>query len=163
VSSLVELIGRTTSPSVGALHPVGDAVAREVVLGGLIFFASLVTFLLHFRRGRALVKEESVGAPSARVERSYGAAVCFLSVLVLVIALVAGAYLIFQLVAPGVFQGKGRIPAVRSIIDACWVVLASGAILASHLEIAAPNFGTWRTSTVIVEETVIVLESPEGT
>lgn len=166
VSSLVQLIGRTTSLSFGAIHPVGDAVARGVVLGGLIFLASLVAIVLHLPRGRAIVAEEdSLVAPSLRTARSYGSAACFLAVLVMIIALVAGIYAVFQLVAPGVFQGRGRIPALRSIIEAGWVVLASGAILAAHLKMAGPGFGIGGGSTVIVEpvvSTVIVEEPPSG-
>ncbi|HVB05676.1 MAG TPA: hypothetical protein VNF07_05450 [Acidimicrobiales bacterium] len=139
VSSLVQLIGKSTALSLGARHPVGDAVARGVVLGGLILLLSLGALAVHEGRGRRLVgEEEAAAAPAVRVAKGYGAAVCFVSLFVALIALVVGLYALFQLVAPGVFQGRGRIPALRTIIDAGWLLFAAGVILASHLKIAAP-------------------------
>jgi hypothetical protein len=161
VSSLVQLIGRTTVDSPGALHPVGDSVARGAVLGGLILLVSLLTMAFHFGKGRALVAEEdSPTAPSLRVERSYGAVVCFVSVLVMVVTLIAGVYLIIQLIAPGVFGGSGRTPTTRSLIVVGWIYLAAGLILATHMNLAAPRLGAWRRRSVLVEDTVIVAEPP---
>lgn len=143
VSSLVQLIGSHPGVYGGAIHPIGDAAARGVVLGGLVLLVSLVTFVFHFRKGIELAGGEGQSSsPARRCEQSYVSAVAFVSVLVIIISLVIAVYAIFQILAPGVFGGAGRVPALRHLLDACYVVLAGGAILWRHLMLAAPQLWT---------------------
>ncbi|HLI16223.1 MAG TPA: hypothetical protein VKV23_09265 [Acidimicrobiales bacterium] len=135
VSSLFQLIGSHPGMGGGSLHPVGDAVARGAVLGGLVLAVSLAVLVTHLRRGVTIAT-----APAAtRVAQSYVSAVSFVSVLIVAFSLAYIAYAICQIAGPGVFHGDGRIPTLRHLLDAIWVALAAGAILGSHLRLARPR------------------------
>ena len=71
----------------------------------------------------------------------------FISVLIIIVSLVFAVYAIFQILAPGVFGGAGRIPTLRYLRDALFVVLAGCAILWRHLMLAAPQLWTRRAVT----------------
>lgn len=71
-------------------------------------------------------------------------AVAFVSVLIIVIALVIAIYAIFQIVAPGVFGETGRIPVLRHPLEACYVALASSVILWRHLKLVMPQLWSRR-------------------
>ncbi len=145
VSSLVQLIG--THPQVfgGAIHPIGDAAARGVVLGGLVLIFSLGAFVLHFRKGIELADAQGQSSsPAKRCEQSYVAAVAFISVIIIFLSLIVAIYAIFQILAPGVFGGAGSVSTVRYLLDAVFIALASGAILWRHLMLASPQLWTGR-------------------
>lgn len=152
VSSLIQLIGSHPGSYGGAIHPIGDASARGVVLGGLVLLVSLGTFVIHLRKGIDLA---DVGGPSSspakRCEQSYVSAVAFISVIIVVISLVVAVYAIFQIMAPGVFGGAGGVPTVRHLLDAIFVALAGGTILWRHLLLAAPQLWTRRASANVKE------------
>ena len=145
VSSLVQLIGSHPQIIGGAIHPIGDAAARGVVLGGLVAIFSLGAFVIHFRKGIELADAQGQSSsPAKRCEQSYVSAVAFISVIIIFISLVFAMYAIFQILAPGVFGGAGSVPTVRYLLDAIFVALASGAILWRHLVLAAPQLRTGR-------------------
>ena len=161
VSSLVQLIGSHTGISGGSIHPIGDATARGVVFGGLVLFASVATLVIHLRKGMALATiGEQPSSPAFRCAQSYVSAVAFVSVLVTIIAGVTAVYLIFQIVAPGVFGGTGRVPVLRHFLDASYVALAAGAILRSHLKLAKPQLWLWPRHAASESETSISSTNP---
>jgi hypothetical protein len=134
VSSLVQLIGSHPSSYGGAIHPIGDASARGVALGGLVFLVSIATFRVHLRRGVALAEGGQLpSSPAGRCEQSYVSAVAFVCVIVAVVSLVFALYTIFRMVAPGVFASSGRISDFRYFIDASFIFVACGAIRRRHL------------------------------
>ena len=140
VASLVQLIGSHPGVHGPGLHPVGDAAARGAVLGGLITVISLVTMVLHLRRGLAFAEADGAGGPSQRVARSYVAAVGFLAVLTLVVALVAAIYLVCQIAGPGVFgSAGGRVPPARNLITALYTVDVALVVLWSHRNLTQPG------------------------
>jgi hypothetical protein len=150
VSSVVQLIGSHPGGYGGALHPIGDATARGVVLGGLIFIVSLGTFVIHFRKGVEFADaQDQSSSPAKRCQQSYVAAVAFISVLIIVVSLVFAVYAIFQILAPGVFGGAGSIATLRYLLDAIFVALAGCAILWRHLMLAAPQLWTRRAVTIV--------------
>ena len=140
VVSLVRLIGRSTASGPG-IHPVGDAVARNVVLGGLVVVVSLAILVVHLRKGLEYARAEGSSAgPSGRVAQTYVAAVAFVSVLVFVVALILAAYTIFQIVAPGVFAAaSGRVGASRSLINDGYIALVVLVVLITHRRLVSPG------------------------
>jgi hypothetical protein len=133
VTALVQLIGS---------HPgETNSIARVVVLGGLISAVSLVLLISHLRRGVVLAKaDQSPGDPSRRVGQSYTAAVAFIAVLVLLVAAVLSAYLIFALAGPGVFGSfGGTTPALRYLVVALYLGLVAIVILGTHRNLVPPG------------------------
>lgn len=141
VLALVQLIGGHPEVSGGSQHPVGDAVARVVVLGGLIFLVAVALLTVHLRRGLALPGWNDPRAdPVTRVGRSYIASVSFVSVLIAAGALVAFVYEIFRILGPGVFELSGsRVVAARVLIATAYLALAAGAIVVTHQRMLPPG------------------------
>ena len=132
VFSLVDLIGHH-SPG------IGNAVARAVVIGGLITLLSGALLRIHLRRGVALVGPDPT-SPSRRVAQSYVTGVAFLSVLILLVVSILAAYLLFALGGPGVFGSfGGRTPALRDLIDAVYVGLVAVTVLLTHRNLVTPG------------------------
>jgi hypothetical protein len=132
VFSLVDLIGHHSSP-------IGNAVARAVVIGGLITLLSGALLWVHLRRGVALVGADAA-SPSRRVAQSYVSGVAFLSVLILLVVGILAAYLLFALGGPGVFGSfGGRTPALRDLIDAVYVGLVAVTVLLTHRNLVTPG------------------------
>jgi len=132
VFSLVDLIGHH-SPG------IGNAVARAVVIGGLITLLSGALLRIHLRRGVALVGPEPT-SPSRRVAQSYVSGVAFLSVLILLVVSILAGYLLFALGGPGVFGSfGGRTPALRDLIDAVYVGLVAVTVLLTHRNLVTPG------------------------
>lgn len=138
--------GRVRCTPVVTLHPIGDAAARGVVFGSLLLLISGAALWFHLRKGLELADADTPGAPG-RVARSYVSAVAFVSVLIAVVAAVLAVYALFEIAGPGVFESAGRLPALRQLLDALYVVLAAGAILMTHLRLGPPQLWPWRTST----------------
>jgi hypothetical protein len=132
VFSVVDLIGHHGSS-------IGNAVARAVVIGGLITLMSGFLLRTHLRRGVALVGPDAT-SPSRRVAQSYVSAVAFLSVLILLVVSILAVYLLFALGGPGVFGSfGGRTPALRVLIDTVYVGVVAGAVLLSHRNLVTPG------------------------
>jgi hypothetical protein len=132
VFSVVDLIGHH-SPG------IGNAVARAVVIGGLITVLSGALLRIHLRRGVALVGSDPA-SPSRRVAQSYVSGVAFLSVLILLVVSILAVYLLFALGGPGVFGSfGGRTPALRDLIDAVYVGLVAVTVLLTHRNLVTPG------------------------
>lgn len=149
VVSLVRLIGTSTASGPG-IHPVGDAVARNAVLAGLVLVVSLVILVMHLGKGLEYARGEATPTgPSGRVAQTYVAAVAFLSILIFVVAVVVAVYTIFQLIAPGVFAASGgRVTTARSLIDSGYVALVVLAVLVAHRRLVPPGIQVldlWKT------------------
>ena len=132
VVSMVQLIGHHGGSVV-------DAPSRADVLGALIMLVSFFLLRTHLRQGVALVGPDA-SSPSRRVGQSYVSAVSFLSMVVLLFASVAVAYLVFALAGPGVFGSfGGRTPAWRYLIDALYVDAAAAVVLVTHRNLVSPG------------------------
>jgi hypothetical protein len=132
VFSVVELIGRHSSG-------IGNAIARAVVIGGLITLMSGVLLRTHLKRGVALVGPDA-SSPSRRVAQSYVSAVAFLSILILLVVSILTAYLLFALGGPGVFGSfGGRTEALRDLVDAVYIGVVAGTVLLTHRNLVTPG------------------------
>ncbi|MGC2486333.1 MAG: hypothetical protein WA359_08835 [Acidimicrobiales bacterium] len=121
-----------------SVTPSTNSVARVVVIGFLMVLVGGAAYMLHQQRGVALSNSETDPlSPTKRVMRSYAAAVSFISVLISVITLMVLGYLIFELVAPGVFGASGsRVDTLSSIIDSVYIVGATAVIFIAHQAMA---------------------------
>jgi hypothetical protein len=132
VFSVVDLIGSHGSG-------IGNAVARAVVIGGLITLMSGFGLRTHLKRGVALVGPDAA-SPSRRVAQSYVSGVAFISVLILLVVSILTVYLLFALGGPGVFGSfGGRTPALRALIDAVYVGVVAGTVLLTHRNLVTPG------------------------
>jgi hypothetical protein len=134
VLGLVQLMGTHSGVSGASLHPVGDAVTRVVVLGGIIVVIAAVLLSINLRRG--LNFPEVAGrqpGPVTRVAQSYAASVSFVCVLIAAASLVVFFYEVFRILAPGVFElSSSRVDAARVLVSALYLAVASAAIVATH-------------------------------
>jgi len=130
VEALVSLM-RSNAPST-------NTVARIVVVGFLMVLVGGVAHVIHRQRGLALSDSETdPSSPTKRVMRSYVAAVSFISVLIVLISAMVLGYLIFQLVAPGVFGATGsRVDTLSSVIDSVYIVGATAFVFFAHQALA---------------------------
>jgi hypothetical protein len=133
VIGIVQLMGHHSGS-------ITNSVARTVVIGGLITVVSLFLLVTHLRRGLMIARaEDALPSPSQRVGQSYVAAVAFVSMLTLLVAGIVIAYLIFALVAPGVFGSfGGRTPSLRYLIVAAYLALVAMAVLQTHRNLLQP-------------------------
>lgn len=143
LDSLINLIGKNgvgfaqTSNFAAATSP-DHLAARMCVLGAIVLVLAGGAYLLHLRRGNALADtEEDPNGPTKRVMRSFVAFVCFASVLIFVVALVACVYEVFELISPSVFGGAAsRTADWRSVLDTLVLVAASGVVFGYHQRFA---------------------------
>jgi hypothetical protein len=176
VSQLSSLIGSNPgpTPSTGGLdsgfgitsgtatpalsqHPVGDAVARGVVVGALLALIAGYVYLRHVRAADRVTSGLGPSDPSGRVRSSYTAAVSFICVAIAVIAAVVATYEVFRIVAPGVFNSSGegsRAAAFRTMLPLVYLALASLFLLRQHVEQLPPDSRPWFAG---------LPEPPEGT
>ena len=146
VSGVVQLMG--THPGVAAVsrHPVGDAVTRVVVLGGLVVVVAAVLLTVSLRRGLRLPEPGPGGGPVARVVQSYAASVSFVAVIIAAASIVVFVYQALRILAPGVFElTETRIVAARTLLSTLYLALGATAILATHARLL-PDSG-WRVRT----------------
>ena len=118
--------------------PLTNSIARAILIGGLFVVLAGGTLLLHLARGVETARGDGgVTGPNLRVMQSYAALVGFIYFLQLLIALAVGIYLVFALVAPGVFGsfGSSRSGTLAILFDLVYVMLASGFIVAAHSSI----------------------------
>jgi len=135
VTGVVQLIGSHSGYHGSSLHPIGDQAARSAVFGALITLVSLAVLIFHLKKGLGFASDEgSQGGPSRRVAQSYVAAVSFISILIGVGAIVFSIYAIFEISGPGIFTSSygGRIPTLRYLIDALYILLVAVLILMTH-------------------------------
>jgi hypothetical protein len=121
----------------GPKHPVGDANVRTITQGVLLVLIAGIASLIHRRRGLALAQaEDDLNAPSKKVARTYVGVVSFFSIAILIVAILLGLYLVFELIAPGIFGGGSRWSTVKSLIEVAVVVLVVGSTFLNHQAIA---------------------------
>jgi hypothetical protein len=134
VLGLVQLIGSHPGVTDGSQHPVGDAVVRVVVLGGIIVAVAALLLVTTLRRGMSFPElTEGQPNPVARVAQSYAASVSFVSVLIAAVSLVVFVYEVFRILAPGIFELSGsRVNAARVLLSALYLTFASAGVVAFH-------------------------------
>jgi len=134
VLGLVQLIGSHPVTISLSKHPVGDAVARTVVLGGIIVAVAAVILQTSLRRAMELPEvAHNQSGPVGRVAQSYGASVSFLGVFIAAVSLIVFVYEVFRILAPGVFELAGpRVGAARVLLSALYLAFASSALVAAH-------------------------------
>lgn len=133
--SLVQLIGRT-SPIYGNYFT--NVAIRDCVLGAIVLVFAGGAYSLHVRRGNVLADTElDASGPTKRVMRSYVAFNSFASVLVFVFAFIVAAHDACQLISPSIFGGStDHTVVVREILNACVLIVLSGAIFSFHQRFA---------------------------
>jgi hypothetical protein len=115
--------------------PLTNSIARSVLIGGLLVVLFGATLLLHLGRGVETARGDgAVTGPNLRVMQSYAGVVSFIYVLQLIVSLAVSIYLVFALVAPGVFGsvGSNRSGTLAMLLDLIYVMLASGYIVMAH-------------------------------
>jgi len=115
--------------------PLTNSIAREVVIGGLFVVLFGLTLLMHLGRGIETARGDgAVTGPNLRVMQSYAGVVCFIYWLQLIVSLAVAIYLVFALVAPGVFGsfGSSRSGTLSILLDLVYVMLASAVIVSAH-------------------------------
>ena len=121
--------------------PLTNSIARSVVIGGLLVVLFGAVLLLHLGRGIETARGDGgVTGPNLRVMQSYAGVVSFIYLLQLIFSLAVAIYLVFALVAPGVFGslGSNRSGTLAMLLDLVYVMLASGYILDGPL-VARPD------------------------
>jgi hypothetical protein len=115
--------------------PLTNSIARSVVIGGLLVVLFGAVLLLHLGRGIETARSDGgVTGPNLRVMQSYAGVVSFIYLLQLIFSLAVAIYLVFALIAPGVFGslGSNRSGTLALLLDLVYVMLASGYILVAH-------------------------------
>ncbi len=115
--------------------PLTNSIARSVVIGGLLVVLFGATLLLHLGRGIETARGDgALTGPNLRVMQSYAGVVGFIYLLQLITSLAVSIYLVFALIAPGVFGsfGSSRSGTLAMLLDLVYVMLASAYILIAH-------------------------------
>jgi hypothetical protein len=116
-------------------EPVTNSLARSIVIGGLLVVLFGAVLLLHLGRGIETARGDGgVTGPNLRVMQSYAGVVSFIYLIQLIISLAVAIYLVFALIAPGVFGsiGSQRSGTLAMLLDLVYVMLASAYILMAH-------------------------------
>ena len=139
--------------------PMGNAIAREVVIGALFVVIAGSVWVLHLRRGIATAGGDSGPVqPNTRVMNSYAGVVAFVYLLELVFAFGIAVYMLLALIAPGVFGSLGRTRSgtLALLLDLVYIMVASAIVLMIHANLgpsvfpphpARPSVGTPTAST----------------
>ena len=123
--------------------PMGNQVAREVVIGGLFVVLAGGVWVVHFRRGIDTAKgDEGPARPNVRVMNSYAGVVGFIYLLQVIVTFGVAIYLLLSLIAPGVFGslGSSRSGTLAVLLDVVYVMVASGVILMIHANLGPSVF-----------------------
>jgi hypothetical protein len=115
--------------------PLTNGIAREIVIGGVLVVLFGVTLILHIGRGIETARGDgALTGPNLRVMQSYAALVGFIYFLQFIISLAVAIYLLFALIAPGVFGsfGSSRSGTLSILLDLVYVMVASGIIVMAH-------------------------------
>ena len=115
--------------------PLTNGLAREIVIGALLAVLAGTTLLLHLGRGIETARGDgAVTGPNLRVMHSYAGVVGFIYFLQFILALGVTVYLVFALIAPGVFGhvGTTRGGILAMLLDLVYVMLASAYIVVAH-------------------------------
>ena len=136
VVALVQLIGHHSGS-------ITNTVARAALVGGLITFISAFLLSAHLRRGLDAARSHQTETnPSRRVGQSYVAAVGFISVATLLVAMIVSFYLLFSLARPGVFGSfGGSTSTIRLLVVFLYLGGVSLLVLWSHRDLVPPGLG----------------------
>jgi hypothetical protein len=146
---IVTSIFSVISPHVA---PLTNSISRSVVIGGLLVVLFGVVLLLHLGRGIEVARGDGgVTGPNLRCMQSYAGVVSFIYLLQLIVALGVTIYLVFALIAPGVFGslGSSRSGTLALLLDLVYVMLASGYILLAHSSLGPTAVPTRRPPTEV--------------
>lgn len=126
---------------IGTHHgTIGNAVARAVVLGGLVTAVSVALLVVHLRRGLDLAGAEGTPNPSRRVGQSYVGVASFFGIVLVLLTAIAVVYLLFSLGGPGVFGSiDGRGTTTRVIADLLFLGAIGVVILRTHRDLVPPG------------------------
>jgi hypothetical protein len=121
--------------------PIGNSVARFCVIGGIVLLVAGTILTFHQRQGVAAARADGrVDGPNARVLHSYIGVVSVTYVVVAMISVGAIIYLIFQLIAAGVFGSiSTKMGTLNILLDFTYVLVASGALVAYMWRLAPPG------------------------
>jgi hypothetical protein len=123
--------------------PMGDAVAREVVIGALFVVIAGSVWVLHLRRGIEAANGDSGPVqPNTRVMKSYAGVVGFIYLLQLIFSFGIAIYLLLALIAPGVFGslGSSRTGTLALLLDLVYIMVASAIVLMIHANLGPSVF-----------------------
>ena len=123
--------------------PMGNQVAREVVIGALFVVLAGGVWVVHLRRGIDTANgDEGPCAPNVRVMNSYAGVVGFIYLLQVIVTFGVAIYLLLALIAPGVFGslGSSRSGTLALLLDVVYVMVASGVILMIHANLGPSVF-----------------------
>ncbi len=123
--------------------PMGNAVAREVVIGALFVVIAGSVWVLHLRRGIATAGGDSGPVqPNTRVMNSYAGVVAFVYLLELVFSFGFAVYMLLALIAPGVFGSLGstRSGTLALLLDLVYIMVASAIVLMIHANLGPSVF-----------------------
>ncbi len=123
--------------------PMGNQIAREVVIGALFVVIAGGVWVVHLRRGIDTANgDQGAVRPNARVMNSYAGVVGFIYLLQLIISFGIAIYLLLALIAPGVFGsvGSGRSATLSVLLDLVYIMVASGVILLIHANLGPTVF-----------------------
>ncbi len=123
--------------------PMGNAVAREVVVGALFVVIAGSVWVLHLRRGiEAANGDAGPVQPNTRVMNSYAGVVAFVYLLELIFSFGIAIYLLLALIAPGVFGsiGSSRSGTLALLLDLVYIMVASAIVLMIHANLGPSVF-----------------------
>jgi len=123
--------------------PMGNQVAREVVIGALLAALFGAVWVVHLRRGIQTANgDEGPVRPNTRVMNSYAGVVGFIYLLQLVVSFGAAVYLLLALIAPAVFGsvGSSRSGTLAILIDLVYIMVASAVVLMIHANLGPSVF-----------------------
>lgn len=123
--------------------PMGNGVAREVVIGALFVVIAGSVWVLHLRRGIDTAAGD-VGPvqPNTRVMNSYAGVVGFVYLLELIFSFGIAVYLVLALIAPGIFGsvGSSRSGTLALLLDLVYIMVASAIVLMIHANLGPSVF-----------------------
>jgi hypothetical protein len=148
-NSLINLLGSHTNQFPNVLDPgfggvlfqtysYRDAAIRSCVLGALLVVLAGGAYVAHLRRGSALADAETnPSGPTKRVMRSYVALVSFVSIIIVVLALVVALWMVCGLISPTIFLAStSRTATLRGVLEALVLVVLGGAVFSYHQRFA---------------------------
>lgn len=154
---LVQLIGSHPGPNhsnfPGAtpvfpgqpIHPIGDAVARVVILSLIVTIVAVILLVTHLRRAVALPEWVEGGyGPVSRVAQSYIGAVTFVAMIIATSSIVFFVYDLCRVIAPGVFELSGpSVNVERALIASIYLAAASMLVVFLHSRIPPHGQNPW--------------------
>jgi hypothetical protein len=123
--------------------PMGNGVAREVVIGALFVVIAGSVWVLHLRRGIDTAAGDSGPVqPNTRVMNSYAGVVAFVYLLELIFSFGIAVYLVLALIAPGIFGsvGSSRSGTLALLLDLVYIMVASAIVLMIHANLGPSVF-----------------------